>query len=138
MAKVLAVIATSLLALAAIGYFLLMGVGKPISSDLSLIGQDKPTLVLAYVNYSPTGGDALSHLRKVSSDYDSRLVFLVADMGTPEGLTFANLHKLGDGQAVFLKQDGQPQGILNIPADEATLRRLLDSKLAAIDIPQSS
>lgn len=132
MGKAMAVIAASLVTLAAIGYFLLMGVGKPISSDLSVIGQGKPVLALAYVNYSPTGGDALGRLRTVSSDYDSQLEFVVADMGTPQGLTFANRHKLGDGQAIFLKQDGQPLGITDIPADEAELRNLLDSTLAGL------
>ena len=133
MSKAIAIITASLVALAAIGYFLLMGVGKPISSDLSVIGQGKPVLALAYVNYSPTGGDALSRLRTVSSDYDSQLEFVVADMGTPQGLTFANRHKLGDGQAIFLKQDGQPLGVTEIPADEAELRRLLDATLVAME-----
>jgi len=133
MGKAIAVIAASLVTLAAIGYFLLMGVGKPISSDLSVVGQGKPVLALAYVNYSPTGGDALSRLRTVSSDYDSQLEFVVADMGTPQGLTFANRHKLGDGQAIFLKQDGQPLGVTEIPADEAELRRLLDATLVAME-----
>ena len=133
MGKAIAIFTASLVALAAIGYFLLMGVGKPISSDLSVIGQGKPVLALAYVNYSPTGGDALSRLRTVSSDYDSQLEFVVADMGTPQGLTFANRHKLGDGQAIFLKQDGQPLGVTEIPADEAELRRLLDATLVAME-----
>lgn len=133
MGKAIAVTAVSLVTLVAIGYFLLLGVGKPISSDLSVIGQGKPALVLAYVNYSPTGGDALGRLRTISSDYASRLEFVVADMGTPPGLTFANRHKLGDGQAILMKQDGQPLEVINIPADEQALRRLLDAKLAAVE-----
>ena len=131
MVKKIAVTAVSLVALVAIGYFALVGVGKPISTDLSVIGQGKPALVLAYENYSPAGGEALNRLRQVKSDYDSRLDFVVADLGTPQGLAFANRYQLSDGQAIFLKQDGKPLKVTSIPADERELRRRLESKLAA-------
>ncbi|MFT5135186.1 MAG: hypothetical protein ACI9LY_002988 [Arenicella sp.] len=133
MVKIIAIITASLVALATLGYFLTMSGGKPIGSDLSVIGQGKPVLVLAYENYSPTGGDALNRLRRISSDYDSRLDFVVADLGTPDGLAFANRHKLFDGQAVLLKPNGQTQGVMSIPADEKELRSGLESKLAAVE-----
>ena len=133
MVKKITVATVSLITLVAIGYFALMGVGKPISTDLSVIGQGKPALVLAYENYSPAGGEALNRLRQVKSDYDSRLVFVVADLGTPQGRAFANRHQLFDGQAIFLKQDGIPLRITSIPADEGELRRRLESKLAAVE-----
>jgi len=133
MVKTIAVTAASLVALIAVGYFLIMGVGKPISTDLSVIGQGKPTLVLAYENFSPTGGDALNRLRQVRSDYDSRLDFVVVDLGTPQGRAFANRYQLVDGQAAFLKQDGQLLQLTGIPADEQELRSHLESKLAAVE-----
>ena len=133
MVKKIAVTAVSLVALVAIGYFALVGVGKPISTDLSVIGQGKPALVLAYENYSPAGGEALNRLRQVKSDYDSRLDFVVADLGTPQGHAFANRYQLSDGQAIFLKQDGKPLKVTSIPADERELRRRLESKLAAVE-----
>ena len=127
MVKTIAVTAASLVALVAIGYLVLMGVGKPISTDLSVIGQGKPALILAYENYSLAGGDALNRLRQVKSDYDSRLDFVAADLGTPQGLAFANRYQLIDGQAIFLKQDGKPLQVTSIPADERELRRRLES-----------
>ena len=133
MVKTIAVTAATLVALVALGYLLTMGVGKPISTDLSVIGQGKPVLVLAYENFSPAGGEALNRLRQVRNDYDSRLDFVVADLGTPQGRAFANRYQLVDGQAVFLKQDGQPLRITSIPADERELRRSLESKLAAVE-----
>lgn len=133
MVKTIAVTAATLAALVALGYLLTTGVGKPISTDLSVIGQGKPVLVLAYENFSPAGGDALNRLRKVRSDYGSRLDFVVADMGTPQGRAFANRYQLVDGQAVFLKQDGQPLRVTSIPADERELRSRLESKLAAVE-----
>lgn len=133
MVKTIAVTAASFVALVALGYLLIMGIGKPISTDLSVIGQGKPVLVLAYDNFSPTGGDALNRLRQVRNDYDSRLDFVVADMGTPQGRAFADRYQLVDGQALFLKQDGQPLQIISIPADERELRSRLESKLAAVE-----
>jgi hypothetical protein len=133
MVKIIAVSAASLVVLAALGYLLIMGAGKPISTDLSIIGQGKPVLVLAYENFSPAGGDALNRLRHVRGDFDSRLDFVVADLGTPHGRAFANRHKLLNGQAVFLKQNGQPLGVTSIPADEQELRSRLEAKLAAVE-----
>lgn len=133
MVKKVAVTAASLGALIGLGYLLTTGVGKPISDNLSMIGQGKPALVLAYENFSPTGGDALNRLRQVRSDYDSRLDFVVADLGTPQGRAFADRHRLSNGQAVFLKPDGQPLRATRIPADEQELRHRLDAKLAAVE-----
>ena len=133
MVKTIAVTAASLMALVALGYLLTMGIGKPIGTDLSVIGQGKPVLVLAYENFSPNGGEALNRLRQVRSDYDSRLDFVVADLGTPQGRAFASRYQLINGQAVFLKPDGQPLRITSIPADERELRSRLESNLAAVE-----
>jgi hypothetical protein len=133
MVKTIVVTTISLMVLVVLGYFLTMGGGKPIGTDLSVIGQGKPVLVLAYENYSPTGGRALNRLRQVRSDFDSRLDFVVADLGTPHGRAFASRHQLFDGQALFLKPNGQPLRVTSIPADEQALRSRLESKLAAVE-----
>lgn len=133
MVKTISITAASLVALVALGYLLTMGAGKPISSDLSIIGQGKPALVLAYENFTPTSGDALNRLRQVRSDYDARLDFVAADLGTPQGRAFANRYQLVGGQAVFLKGDGQPLEVTSIPVDEQELRSHLESKLAAME-----
>lgn len=133
MLKTIAVSTAFLMALVALGYLLTMGIGKPIGTDLSVIGQGKPVLVLAYENFSPDGGEALNRLRQVRSDFDSRLDFVVADLGTPQGQAFASRYHLANGQAVFLKQDGQPLRVTSIPADEQELRRRLESKLAEVE-----
>jgi hypothetical protein len=132
MVKKIVAIAISLIALVGLGYLLTSVVGKPISNDLSIIGKGKPVLVLAYENYSPTGGEALNNLSYVIHDYDSQLHFVVADLGIPQGRTFANRHNLIDGQAIFMKQDGRPVRVTRIPEDEQELRSLLDSTLSAM------
>jgi len=133
MVKAITLITTSLVAVIVVGYVIILSTGKPISTDLSVIGQGKPALVLAYENYSPAGGNALNRLRKVRSKFDSRLEFAVADLGTPQGRAFAKRHQLVDGQALFLTQDGQPLMITGIAADEQELLVHLESKLAAVE-----
>ena len=133
MVKIIAVTAASLVALVGLGYLLTTVVLQPIGNDLSVIGKGKPVLVLVYENYSPTGGDALNRLSRVKNDYDSRLDFVVADLGVPEGRAFANRHQMLNGQAMFIKQDGQPLWIRSIPADEQALRSRLDSSLKALE-----
>lgn len=110
MLKIITATAVSLVVLAGLGYLLTTVVGKPIGNDLSVIGKGKPVLVLVYENYTPTGGDALNRLSQVMNDYDSRLDFVVADLGMPQGRAFANRYQLVNGQAIFMKQDGQPLG----------------------------
>jgi hypothetical protein len=133
MIKIIAVITVSLTVLVGIGYFIAVSGGRPIGTDLSVIGQGKPVLVLAYENFSPAGGDALNRLRKVRSDYDSQLEFVVADLSTPQGSSLAGRYKLVDGQAVFLKPDGQPLSVMFIAANEQELRSRLSSNLGAIE-----
>ena len=132
MFKKIAVIACICIVLIGVGFFVILSIGKPISTDLTVIGQGKPALVLAYQNHSPTG-EALNRLREVREDYDSRLDFLVADMGTPEGVRFIKRFQLSDGHAIFLAENGQPIGVVTIPEDEQELRRLLESRLAVLE-----
>ena len=133
MVKIIAVTAASIAALVGVGYLLTTVALQPIGNDLSVIGKGKPVMVLVYENYSPTGGDALNRLSRVKSDYDSRLDFVVADLGVPEGRAFANRHQMVNGQAIFMKQDGQPLWVRSIPADELALRSHLDSSLTAVE-----
>ncbi len=133
MVKAIAVIGAGLAALAAVGYFLILGVGKPIGTDLSVVGQGRPALVLAHENFMPAGGEAVNRLRSIRSDYEARLDFVVADVGTPSGRAFADRHGLVDGRAVFLERDGRPLRTTGIPEDERELRDLLDSGLAAME-----
>ncbi len=131
MVKVIVVTILSIVAVLVVGYVFVMGNGKPIGTDISVIGQGRPAIVLAYENYSPIGGDALSLLRNVRGRFDSRLDFIVADLGTPQGSDFAKRYQLTDGVAVFLKPDGQALQVTRIPSQESELGLMLEAMLAA-------
>jgi hypothetical protein len=105
---------------------------KPMSSDLSQIGQGTPSVVLAYENFSPTGGEALARLKEVRPDYEPQLNFIVADLGTPQGRAFANRYQLRDGQAVLLGPNGQPIALAELAQSEQALRQQLDRVLGAM------
>ena len=130
MNKTVGLTIASVVALVALGFFVTTVVVKPISTDLSVIGQGKPAVVLAYENFSPTGGAALDRLRDVRPEYEPYMHFVVADLGTPQGRAFANRFGLDDGQTVFLNPDGQVLLVTRLPSDGQELRTLLDSKLA--------
>lgn len=133
MSKIVFAIVGTILALAALGYLLTMSVGKPISSDLSVIGQGKPALVLAYQNYSPPGGEALNRLRKVQDDYEEKIEFVVADLGTQAGSAFARQYDLVDGLAIVLMPNGEPVQVTGIPPEEHKLRDFLNAKLLELE-----
>ena len=128
--KKTALVAFILLSILSLGYVGIQFLPEPMSSDLALIGEDKPAVVLAYENYSPTGGEALTRLKRVRPDYDSRVNFIVADIGTPQGRAFANRYRLVDGQAVLLARDGQAVAVTGPSTSDQALRQKLDDELA--------
>ncbi len=132
MAKKIAITFGVLVALLGGAFIFTVVAVKPLSTDLSAVGQGKPALVLAYENYSPAGAAALERLRHIKGDYEEYVDFLVADLGTPQGRTFADRHNIDNGVAVFLRQDGRPLRVTGIPADEEELRRRLDGKLVEV------
>jgi len=110
-----------------------MGTGKPIRTDLSLVGQGTPSLVLAYENFSPSGGEALNRLRRVQAHFETRLVILAADLGTPAGRQFADQHEIIDGQTVFMNQAGQSIEVSYVAANESELRATLETYLSRVE-----
>ena len=129
MNKTLTIVLISIVAIVAAGYLMMMGAGKPISADLTLVANGRPAIVLAYENFSPQGGAALNQLRKVRDEFDARMEFVIADLGTPQGRNFANRHELVDGLAVFMSETGEVIKVIPIPVDDQALRMLLNTLL---------
>ena len=107
---------------------------QPMKSDLSVIGQGQPALVLAHENYSPSSGAALNQLNRIKKDYQQVMAFAVADLGTPKGMAFARQHSLVNGSAVFLSAEGKPLRITKLSNNEQALREMLDEQLALVGI----
>lgn len=124
-----AIVAVVIAAFFASQYFL-----KPISSDLSTVGQGQPSLVLAYENFHPESGAMLNQLGRIKSDYQDLMTFAVADLGSPEGQAFARKYGISNGSAVFLSADGEPLRVSFLTSDERALRQLLEEKLKLIGV----
>lgn len=82
--------------------------GRPMSTDLSQVGQGQPAVVLAFENYSPASMEAISQLNRLRGDYEPELQFLVADLGTPDGRAFSAGIGLSPASAVLLDSKGAP------------------------------
>ena len=124
-----AVVAAAIGVFLASQYFL-----QPMSSDLSVIGQGQPSLVLAYENFSPESGAVLNQLNRIRKDYQGVMNFAVADLGTPQGQAFARQYNLSNGAAVFLSAEGEPLRVSFLTSDEQALRKLLDENLLLVGI----
>lgn len=82
--------------------------GRPMSTDLSQVGRGEPTIVLAFENYAPSSMDAIDQLNRVRGNYEPEVLFLVADLGTPDGRTFSTRFGLSPGSAVLVDGAGSP------------------------------
>lgn len=133
MLRKIGIIAATIAVVIGLGYLKVSAIGKPISTDLSIVGQGKPALVLVYENYSPASADALKRLNQVRGDYAARLEFVIADLGVPQGRAFANRYQLANGQVIFLQPGGQPMLATYVPEIEGDLRSYLDAKLASVE-----
>lgn len=103
--------------------------GRGFDTNLGRIGQGQPALVLAFENYAPAGSESMALLDKVRDDYAQRVEFLVADLGTPAGRTFAGRHGLRDGMVILLDGGGRPLEGGLLPDSESALRASLDRHL---------
>jgi hypothetical protein len=113
-----------------LGYLVLQFIPTPISSDLSLLNDDKPAVVLAYENYSPSGGEALMRLKRMRSDFESNINFIVADLGTPQGRAFALTYGAHDSQAVLLTKNRQVVAVMGLETSDHDFQVKLRQVLA--------
>ncbi|WP_052063586.1 hypothetical protein [Nitrincola sp. A-D6] len=115
-------LAIILVSLVLIGWVMWSFLGvKPISKDLSVIGQGKPVVVLVYESYAPAGMDAMARLNQVRSDYEPDFKFRVAHMGTPEGDVFVRRYEAFDGVMVLFDATGDVVRVTLVPDEPASL-----------------
>lgn len=95
-------------------------------TDLSLVGNGSPAMVLAYDPNYGGGIAAMELMNNIRSDYEDRVQFLVARFGVPEGRAFANRHRAIDGTILMFAGDGTRVHSLHLPESEEQLRHALD------------
>ena len=77
------------------------------SGDTSVIGQGTNALVLIHDDNLLQSGETMVVMNKIRDEYVDRLEFIVADINTPDGRTFANTHNLMPPALVFFSGNGQ-------------------------------
>lgn len=123
---------TSIIVLAVIAVFIVVAVlllPRGFKSDLSVIGQGTPVVVLAHNKDSVQSLNLMDMLNKVRSDYDGSMEFRVVDNGTPQGRTFITQQQVNLGTLLLFGPDGTRQRVVNGVTDEAVLRATLDAAL---------
>ena len=98
-------------------------------SDVSQVGQGMPAVVLAFENYAPASMDAMALFDRVRPDYRESLLFLVADLGTPRGRTFAEEYRAFSGVVMTFRADGTLVGRALLESGEPGLRERLTGEL---------
>ncbi len=93
----------------------------PMSKDLSVIGEGKPTVVLVYESYAPAGMDAMERLNNVRGELESSMHFRVAHIGTPEGDMFVRRHDAFDGVMVLFDGAGEVVRVTMVPGNRDQL-----------------
>ncbi len=112
----LAKISITLVSVVLIGWVMWTYLGvKPMSKDLSVIGEGKPAVVLVYESYAPAGMEAMERLKKVRPELESHMHFRVAHIGTPEGDMFVRRHDAFDGVMVLFDGQGKVVRVTMVP-----------------------
>jgi hypothetical protein len=114
---------TLILAMVAIAWTQLPRAG--ISTDLTVIGQGQPVLVLTRdVNYLG-GAQVLEMLKPIQGDYAERASFRIAHLGQPDGRSFADRHGTSDGDITLLDAKGNLLETVVEPPNAAQVEDLL-------------
>ncbi len=99
------------------------------NSDVSRVGQGQPAVVLAFENYAPASMDTMALFDRVRRDHREQVLFLVADLGTPRGRTFADQYRAFSGVVMTFGPDGTLLGHGLIESGESELRQRLSQEL---------
>lgn len=96
-----------------------------VATDLTIVGQGEPTLVLTRdVNYLG-GAQVLELMKPIQSQYAGQIHFRIAHLGQPDGRAFSEQHDTQDGDLTLLDGDGQPVGALEQPDAVDQIHQLL-------------
>lgn len=104
-----------------------------VSTDLSVIGEGQPVLVLTRDVNLLGGAEVLELLTTLQPEYQDRVLFRIAHTGQPDGRAFASDRETQDADLTLLDAEGITMGGLVQPRSTAPIRELLDEFLADAD-----
>ncbi|MCB1985090.1 MAG: hypothetical protein H6936_01130 [Burkholderiales bacterium] len=96
------------------------------SGDTSIIGQGTSVLLLVHDDNILQSGETMAVMNAIRDDYEERLAFIVADINTPEGKTFADRNTLMPTALVFYSASGNHLQTLYAAQTVESLRQELN------------
>jgi hypothetical protein len=95
------------------------------SSDLSRIGKNQPAAVLTHDPGFLASAQLMEGINGLRKDFEPAVLFLVADLNTPQGRKFAEEQSVSFGALVLFDSQGRRLASYSSRADEAGLRAFL-------------
>lgn len=96
------------------------------SIDLTLIGKGKNVAVLVHDQGMMGSEQLMRVVSNLRSQYEPQTTFIVADINTPSGRVFADVHGVQSGTLLLFGPRGDKLATLYGPQDEAKLRDSFD------------
>lgn len=100
-----------------------------LSTDISVVGQGTPVLVLTRDVHYLGGAEVLEMLKPMQVEYAPGLLMRVAHQGHDSSRQFSEQHGARDGDLLLFDAEGKLLGSLQVPSNEAMLRQWLDPLL---------
>lgn len=116
----------TILAIVAVLGVLLALIPPGYDTDLSHIGQGRPAAVLVHDPGFVASTELMEGVNRLRGDYEPNLLFLLADLNTPQGRRFATEHSVGLGTLVLFDADGRRLASHSGPYGEPELRAFLE------------
>lgn len=95
-------------------------------TDLSQIGQGRPAAVLVHDPGFVASTELMEGVNRLRGDYEPKMVFLLADLNTPQGRRFAAEQSVDLGTLVLFDAEGRRLASHSGRTGEPELRAFLD------------
>ncbi|MEW5755480.1 MAG: hypothetical protein AB1810_04195 [Pseudomonadota bacterium] len=120
----------TILAIILLLVFIVAKLPRGYSDDVAKIGQGANVMVLVHNKDSVHSLNLMGLMDKVRDDYQGAVEFLVVDVATPPGRSFADKQQLNPSTLAFFGPDGQRREVLFGVENEQGLRMALDQVFA--------
>ena len=95
------------------------------STDLSLVGKDKPAIVIVYESDSLSSMQLVEKMNPLRVTYEQQIHFILADVNDPNGAAFQRSANVHDGSALFYSAKGEKLFELQGPRETEVLKDLI-------------
>ncbi|MBC53229.1 MAG: hypothetical protein CMQ34_05265 [Gammaproteobacteria bacterium] len=99
------------------------------SSDLSQTGQGTPALVMLREIHVMGGERTLAQMQTIYPEFQDQLLFLLVHTGHPDGVAFADTHRVSDGSVVLLDGSGNAIAVMGRPDSAEALRDFISANV---------